>query len=89
MKGYRTPILNSTQLRATKKLGRDFVDLRGHKRTPPLSGARYVMLAKDDYSHHAWVHFLKNKSDSGDAFTECFADTRANGLPSKCEIEKV
>ena len=44
------------------------------------------MLMKGDYFHHAWVYFLRNKSDSEDAFTECFADARANGVRSKTEI---
>ena len=60
-KGYRKPIPNTTKSRATEKLGRVFVDLSGLKRTPSLTGARYVMLVKDDYSRHAWVYFLKHK----------------------------
>ena len=62
-KGYRKSIPNSTKLCATEKLGRVFVDLSGPKRTPSLSGARYVMLVKDEYSRHAWVYFLRLKSD--------------------------
>ena len=58
-KGYRKDILNSTKLRATEKLGRVFLDLSGPKRTPSLSGARHVMLVKDDYSRQAWAYFLK------------------------------
>ena len=65
-KGYRKPIPNSTKLRVTEKLGRVFVDLSGPKRTSSLSGAWYVMLVKDDYFRHAWVYFLKHKSDSGE-----------------------
>ena len=41
---------------------------------------------KDDYSRHAWVHFLKNMSDSGDAFKKCLADAHADGVPSKVGI---
>ena len=62
------------------------VDLGGPKTTPSLTGAQYVMLVKDDYSRHAWVHFLKNKSDSGNAFRKFLADARADGVPSKVEI---
>ena len=58
-KDHRKPIPNSTKLHATKKLGRVFVDLSGPKRTPSLSGARHVMLVKDDYSRQAWAYFLK------------------------------
>ena len=57
VKGYRKPIPNSTKFRATEKLGRVFVDLSGPKRTLSLSGARCVMLVKDDYSCHTWVYF--------------------------------
>ena len=49
-------------------------------------GARYVMLVKDDYSRHAWVYFLKHKSDSGGAFRNFLADARADGVHSKDEI---
>ena len=85
-KGYRKPIPNSTKIRATEKLGRLFVDLSGPKRTPSLSGARYVMLVKDDYSRRAWVYFLKLKSDSGNEFRKFLADARADGVLSKVEI---
>ena len=62
-KGHRKAIPKSTKLRAAEKVGRVFVDLSGPKRIPSLSGARYVMLVKDDYSRHAWVNFRKHKSD--------------------------
>ena len=85
-KGYRKPIPNSTKSRASEKLGRVFVDLSGPKRTPSLMGKRYVMLVKDDFSRHAWVYFLKHKSDASDAFRKFLADVRADGVPSKVEI---
>ena len=85
-KGYRKPTPTTTKSRATEKLGRGFVDLSGPKRTPSLTGARCVMLVKDDYSRHAWVYFLKHKSDSGDAFREFLADARADGAPSKLRL---
>ena len=80
------PIPNSTNLRATEKLGRVLVDLGRSKRTSNLSDARYVMLVKDYYSHHAWVYLVKHKSDSGDAFRTFLANARADGVPSKVEI---
>ena len=85
-KGYRKLIPNGTKLRATKKLGRIFVDLSEPKRTPSLSSARYVTLVKDDYSRRSWVYFLKLKLDSEDAFRKILADARADGVPSKVEI---
>ena len=54
-KGYRKPIPNSTKLCATEKLGRFFVDLSEPKRTTALSGARYVILVKDDYSTRGMI----------------------------------
>ena len=88
-KGYRKPIPNSAKLRATAKLGRVFVDLSGPKRTISLSGARYVMLVKDDYSRHTWVYFLKHKSDQGNAFRKFLADAHADGVPSKVEMVRL
>ena len=85
-KGCRTPIPNSAKLRTTEKLAIVYVYLSGPKRTPSLSGARYVILVKDDYYRRAWVSFLKLKSDSGNAFRKLLADARADGLPSKVEI---
>ena len=81
-------IPRSTELRATDKLRSVFVDLSGPKRTTSLSGARYVMVMKDDYSRHAWMYFLKHKSDSGDAFRKFLAIARADGVPSKVEIAR-
>ena len=40
--GYRKPIANSTKSRATKKLGRVFVDLSGPESIPSLLGKKYV-----------------------------------------------
>ena len=60
--------------------------MSGPKRTPSLSGARYVMLVKDDYSRHAWVYFMKHKSESGYAVRTFLADMRADGVPSKVEL---
>ena len=85
-KGHRKPIPNSTNIRATEKLGRVVVDLSGPKITLSLPGVRYVMLVNDDYSRHAWVYFLKHKSNSGDVFRKFLADARADGVPSKVEI---
>ena len=85
-KGYRKPILSSTKSRAPEKLGRVFVDISGHKRTPSLLGTRYVMLVKDDFSRYAWVYFLKHKSDAADAFRKFLANVRADGVPSKVDI---
>ena len=85
-KGYRKPVPNTSKSRATEKLERAFVDLSRPNSTPSLTGARYVMHVKDDFSRHAWVYFLKHKSDSREAFRKFLADARADGVPSKVEI---
>ncbi|CAM9259353.1 unnamed protein product, partial [Laminaria digitata] len=85
VKGYRKPIPNSTKSRASEKLGRVFVDLSGPKRTPSLLGKRYVMLVMDDFTRHAWLYFLKHKSDAAGTFRKFLADVRADGVPSKVE----
>ena len=86
-KGYRKPITNSTKSRATKKLGRVFVDLSGPKSIPSLLGKKYVMIVKDDFTRYAWVYFLERKSDAADAFRKFLADVRGDGVPS--EVERV
>ena len=86
-KGYRKPIPTSTHSPAIEKFERVFVDLSGPERTPSLLGKRYVMLVKNDYSRHAWVYFLKHKSNSGNAFKKFLAHARADEVPSKVAIE--
>ena len=49
---------------------------------------QYVMLLEDDYSHHAWVYFLKHKSDSGGAFRIFWAGARTDGVRSKVAVVK-
>ena len=51
-----------------------------------MLGNWYVMLVTDDYLRHAWLYFLKHKSDSGDTFRKFLADARADGVPSKVAI---
>ena len=85
-KGYRKGIPNSTMKRATTKLGRVFVDLSGRKRTASLTGARYAMICKDDYTRYSWLYFLKHKSDAASALKRFLTDVRAVGLPSELEI---
>ena len=52
-KEYRKSIANSTKSRATKKLGRVFVDLSGPKSIPSLLGKKYINLVKDDFTWYA------------------------------------
>ena len=86
-KGYRKTIANNTKLRATKKLGRVFVDLSGPKGMPSLLGKKYVMVVKDDFTRYARVCFLERKSDAADAFRKFLADVRGDGVPS--EVKRV
>lgn len=70
--GYRKPIASSTKSRASQKLGRIFVDPSGPKQTPSLLGKKYVMVVKNNFARHAWVYFLKYKSDTADDFEKLF-----------------
>ena len=84
-KGLRKGISSSTENRATKKLGRVFVDLSGPK--PESEGRkRYTLIVRDDYSRMSWVYFLHHKSDAADAFERFLVDVRADGMPSSVEI---
>ena len=84
-KGYRKPIKSRTNTRSDKKLGRVFVDLSGPKSVPSLTGKRYVMIVKDDYSRYSWLYFLERKSDAAEYFRKFLADVRADGVPSTVE----
>lgn len=46
----------------------------------------YVTLVEDEFSHHARVHVLKNKSSAIDGLRTFVADVRADGVLSKVEI---
>lgn len=87
-KEYRKPIGSRTNTRADKKLGRVFVDLGGPKAVPSLTGKRYVMIIKDDYSQMSWLYILKHKSDAAEYFKKFLADVRAHGFPSKVETAR-
>ena len=87
-KGYRKPIASSAKSRASKNPGRIFVDLSGPKQTPSLLGKRYVMIVKDDFTRYAWIYFLKQKSNTADAFKKFLVDVRADGVPSEVIIVK-
>ena len=42
----------------------------------------------DDYLRHAWLYFLKHKSDSGGAFRIFWAGARTDGVRSKVAVVK-
>ena len=44
------------------------------------------MIVKDDFTRYAWVYFLKQKSDTADAFKKFLVDVRADGVPSEVII---
>ena len=85
-KGFRKGIPNSTRSRASKKLGRVFVDLSGPKSVPSLGGKRYVMIVKDDFSRFAWLYFLSRKSEAAVCFKRFLTSVRADGVPSEVQI---
>ena len=59
--------------------------LSGPKAVPSLSGKRYVMIVKDDFSRYSWLYFLERKSDAAESFRKFLADVRADGVPSRVE----
>ena len=61
------------------------MDLSGPKAVPSLSGKRYVMIVKDDFSRYSWLYFLERKSDAAESFRKFLADVRADGVPSRVE----
>ena len=78
-KGLRKAIHKTTSTRASKKLGRVFVDLCGPKHVSAAGGKRYMMIIRDDFTRFTWLKFLRNKLDAADAFKEFLADTRTEG----------
>ena len=69
-KGLRNSVHKTTSTRAKKKLRRLFVDLSGPKSTPAMSGKKYTMIIRDDYTRFSWLKFLQKKDDAAEAFTE-------------------
>ena len=45
-------------------------DLVGPMQTTFIGGSTYFMTLIDDFSHRAWVYFLKNKYEAFDKFVE-------------------
>ena len=76
-KGLRKPIPSSSGVRASKRLERVYVDLFGPKLVASIGGKRYVMLVRDCYSRYTWLYFLRNKSDTTEAFKKFLCDVRA------------
>ena len=44
------------------------MDLLGPTRTESIEGKRYIFLTVDDFTRFSWVNFLREKSDTFDAF---------------------
>ena len=44
------------------------MDLMGSTRTESIGGKRYIFLTVDDFTRFSWVNFLREKSDTFDAF---------------------
>jgi len=62
-----------------------YVDLFGPKLVASIGGKRYVMLVRDCYSRYTWLYFLRNKSDTTEAFKKFLCDVRAEGTPSEVQ----
>ena len=58
VKGIRIPIPSKAHGRAAKRLFRVFVDLGGEKDVASMGGNKYWMIARDDFSRHAWMYFV-------------------------------
>lgn len=52
----------------------------------PQGVQHYPMIVVDDSTRHAWMYFLKNKSDAGSAFRSFLASVCADGVPSLVQI---
>ena len=85
-KGLHNGTKQSTHTRADKKLGKVFVYLSGPKVVEPLGRKRYTLIVREDFSRCTWVYFMRHKSDTPELFEQFFADTRADGVPSKLVI---
>ena len=44
------------------------MDLMGPMQVESLEGKRCASMCVDDFSRYSWIHFLKEKSDTFDAF---------------------
>ena len=54
--------------RSSEKLGIIHTDLFGPITPPSIGGARYGITFTDDHSRYTWIRFLKQKSETYDAF---------------------
>ena len=59
-------------LSTTRVLESIHMDLMGPMQVESLRGKRYAFVCVDDFSSYSWVHFLKEKSDTFDAFEALF-----------------
>ena len=78
-KGLPKAIHKTTSTRASKKLGRMFVDLCSPKHVLAAGSKRYTMIVRDDFTRFTWLKFLGNKLDAADPFKEFHADTNTDG----------
>ena len=66
-KASRMPFGNATS-RATTKLERVHSDLCGPMPVTSINGAKYVLTFIDDFTRHATIYFLANKSETFEKF---------------------
>lgn len=84
-KGFWKPISSRTNTRSDRKLRRVVIDLGVPESVPSLTGKKYVMIVKDDFSRFSWLYFLETKSGA-EQFKKILADVRADGVPSEVEV---
>ena len=85
-KGIRMPIPSKTHGRATKRLFRAFLDLRGKKHVASLGGNKYPMIVTGDFSRHTRMYFVSHECDAASAFENFLADLKVKGTPSEFVI---
>ncbi|KAG7563872.1 Integrase catalytic core [Arabidopsis suecica] len=63
-KQAREAFPKESQTKTKEKLEIVHTDVYGPMQTVSLNGSRYFLLFVDDYTHMAWVYFLKQKSEA-------------------------
>ena len=72
--------------RATRRLGRIYIDLSGPHSVMSRSGFRYIMNIIDDYSGYNWTRLLKAKSDAFGAFCTWLTATETQSREKLCYV---
>lgn len=77
-KHARTPIPLSSRVRADKVGENLHIDICGPIGKVSLSGAKYFILMKDEFSHYRHIYFLKTKDEALDCVKKCVAAIKSD-----------